>query len=223
MIGHGVESGALALGMAVVLGWLHRPRASPGATVLDMGAARSARRVSGRRSARRALADLDRLGDRGREGVASSRRRHRRRRRERAGRPLRATAWARCSAPGTSRASNARGVDHRRPAHRRAHVKNGPCTDPGRRGLRQTHACRRRDRLGQDRHAGVDRGTDDRDGHGAVVIDPKGDELLRAELKSAAARRGAPFMEWSPEGPVAYNPYARGSARRSPTRRSPAR
>ena len=49
-------------------------------------------------------------------------------------------------------------------------------------------------------------------GHGAVVIDPKGDELLRAELKSAAARRGAPFVEWSPEGPVAYNPYARGSA-----------
>ena len=49
-------------------------------------------------------------------------------------------------------------------------------------------------------------------GHGAVVVDPKGDELLRTELRQAAARRDAPFIEWTPEGPVAYNPYARGSA-----------
>jgi len=48
-------------------------------------------------------------------------------------------------------------------------------------------------------------------GHGAVVIDPKGDRMLREELHGAAARRGAAFMEWTPEGPLAYNPYASGS------------
>jgi type IV secretory pathway TraG/TraD family ATPase VirD4 len=48
-------------------------------------------------------------------------------------------------------------------------------------------------------------------GHGAVVVDPKGDELLRNELAACAARRGAPFLEWTPEGPLAYNPYASGT------------
>jgi conjugal transfer pilus assembly protein TraD len=48
-------------------------------------------------------------------------------------------------------------------------------------------------------------------GHGAVVIDPKGDRMLREELHDAAARRGAAFMESTPEGPLAYNPYASGS------------
>jgi conjugal transfer pilus assembly protein TraD len=48
-------------------------------------------------------------------------------------------------------------------------------------------------------------------GHGAIVIDPKGDRLLRDELKAAAAVRGTPFLEWTPEGPLPYNPYARGS------------
>jgi len=48
-------------------------------------------------------------------------------------------------------------------------------------------------------------------GHGAVVIDPKGDRMLHEELRGAAARRGAAFMEWTPEGPLAYNPYASGS------------
>lgn len=48
-------------------------------------------------------------------------------------------------------------------------------------------------------------------GRGAVVVDPKGDQLLRNELAAAAARRGAPFLEWTPEGPLAYNPYANGS------------
>jgi conjugal transfer pilus assembly protein TraD len=49
------------------------------------------------------------------------------------------------------------------------------------------------------------------EGHGAVVIDPKGDELLHSQLKAAAARTGAQFLEWTPEGPLAYNPYAQGS------------
>lgn len=48
-------------------------------------------------------------------------------------------------------------------------------------------------------------------GHGAVVIDPKGDRLLRAELQAAAARMGKRFLEWTPEGPHAYNPYAHGT------------
>ncbi len=48
-------------------------------------------------------------------------------------------------------------------------------------------------------------------GHGAVVIDPKGDALLRSTLAAAAERRGARFHEWTPEGPCAYNPYAHGS------------
>jgi energy-coupling factor transporter ATP-binding protein EcfA2 len=48
-------------------------------------------------------------------------------------------------------------------------------------------------------------------GHGAVVIDPKGDRMLREQLSAAAQRRGAEFLAWTPEGPLAYNPYANGS------------
>jgi conjugal transfer pilus assembly protein TraD len=48
-------------------------------------------------------------------------------------------------------------------------------------------------------------------GHGAIVIDPKGDRMLQSELKAAAESRGAQFVEWTPEGPSAYNPYAQGS------------
>jgi hypothetical protein len=48
-------------------------------------------------------------------------------------------------------------------------------------------------------------------GHAAIAIDPKGDELLREELRRAAARRGAPFLCWTPQGPLGYNPYAYGS------------
>jgi conjugal transfer pilus assembly protein TraD len=48
-------------------------------------------------------------------------------------------------------------------------------------------------------------------GHGAVVIDPKGDRMLRAELAASAEQRGGRFIEWTPEGPSAYNPYATGS------------
>jgi hypothetical protein len=47
--------------------------------------------------------------------------------------------------------------------------------------------------------------------HGAVAIDPKGDPMLAEELRATAERCGAPFYEWSPEGPLAYNPYAHGS------------
>jgi conjugal transfer pilus assembly protein TraD len=48
-------------------------------------------------------------------------------------------------------------------------------------------------------------------GHGAVVIDPKGDAMLRNELAAAAARENATFLEWTPDGPLAYNPYATGT------------
>jgi hypothetical protein len=47
-------------------------------------------------------------------------------------------------------------------------------------------------------------------GHGAVAIDPKGEGLLREELRLAAERAGRRFYEWTPEGPCAYNPYAHG-------------
>jgi conjugal transfer pilus assembly protein TraD len=47
--------------------------------------------------------------------------------------------------------------------------------------------------------------------HGAIVIDPKGDAMLREELSASAERRGVRFLQWTPEGPLAYNPYAHGS------------
>jgi conjugal transfer pilus assembly protein TraD len=49
-------------------------------------------------------------------------------------------------------------------------------------------------------------------GHGAVVIDPKGDTLLREHARAAAERAGRAFLEWTPSGPCTYNPYAHGSA-----------
>jgi conjugal transfer pilus assembly protein TraD len=48
-------------------------------------------------------------------------------------------------------------------------------------------------------------------GHGAVAIDPKGDGMLREELRRAAKSAGREFLEWTPRGPCAYNPYATGS------------
>jgi hypothetical protein len=48
-------------------------------------------------------------------------------------------------------------------------------------------------------------------GMGAIVIDPKGDEHMRAALASVAARRGTRFVAWTPDGPSVYNPYAHGS------------
>lgn len=47
-------------------------------------------------------------------------------------------------------------------------------------------------------------------GAGAVVIDPKGDELLREQLWLAAQRGGRSFYEWTPDGPCVYNPYGHG-------------
>jgi type IV secretory pathway TraG/TraD family ATPase VirD4 len=47
-------------------------------------------------------------------------------------------------------------------------------------------------------------------GHGAVVIDPKGDALMRAQLAAAAVRNGREFLEWTPDGPCTYNPYGHG-------------
>ncbi|GAC1435821.1 MAG: hypothetical protein NVSMB51_05950 [Solirubrobacteraceae bacterium] len=48
-------------------------------------------------------------------------------------------------------------------------------------------------------------------GHGAVIIDPKGDALLRRQAAAAAARAGRRFVEWTPGGPASFNPYAHGS------------
>ncbi|HEY5389782.1 MAG TPA: TraM recognition domain-containing protein [Solirubrobacteraceae bacterium] len=48
-------------------------------------------------------------------------------------------------------------------------------------------------------------------GLGAVIVDPKGDALLRDRAARAAERAGREFVEWTPAGPSAYNPYAHGS------------
>ena len=48
-------------------------------------------------------------------------------------------------------------------------------------------------------------------GLGAVIVDPKGDRLLRERARDAAQLAGRPFIEWTPSGPSAYNPYAHGS------------
>jgi hypothetical protein len=49
-------------------------------------------------------------------------------------------------------------------------------------------------------------------GLGAVIVDPKGDGLLREHARAAAELAGRPFLEWTPSGPCTYNPYAHGSA-----------
>jgi len=47
-------------------------------------------------------------------------------------------------------------------------------------------------------------------GRGVIVVDPKGDAGMRDQLRDAAGRAGREFIEWTPCGPTAYNPYARG-------------
>ncbi|HEY2632149.1 MAG TPA: TraM recognition domain-containing protein [Solirubrobacteraceae bacterium] len=48
-------------------------------------------------------------------------------------------------------------------------------------------------------------------GYGAIAIDPKGDGMLREQLEHAAHAAGREFLEWTPDGPCAYNPYAYGT------------
>src|SRR3954462_1578864 len=50
-----------------------------------------------------------------------------------------------------------------------------------------------------------------RAGHGAVVIDPKGDRLLRDELEHAARNARRALRVWTPDGPGVYNPFAHGT------------
>ncbi len=49
-------------------------------------------------------------------------------------------------------------------------------------------------------------------GLAAVVVDPKGDAMMRDALATVARRSGRPFLEWTPFGPFVYNPFGRGSA-----------
>ena len=49
-------------------------------------------------------------------------------------------------------------------------------------------------------------------GMAVIVVDPKGDRGMRGEVRSAALAAGRRFIEWTPEGPSVYNPFARGSA-----------
>ena len=48
-------------------------------------------------------------------------------------------------------------------------------------------------------------------GQAAIVVDPKGDPYLREALAGAALVHHRAFLEWTPQGPCAYNPYARGT------------
>jgi hypothetical protein len=48
-------------------------------------------------------------------------------------------------------------------------------------------------------------------GMGALLVDPKGDRALREAARHAAHEAGRRFIEWTPYGPCAYNPCARGS------------
>ncbi|HEX3691948.1 MAG TPA: type IV secretion system DNA-binding domain-containing protein [Solirubrobacteraceae bacterium] len=48
-------------------------------------------------------------------------------------------------------------------------------------------------------------------GHGAIVVDPKGDPTLQRELRRLASVAHRPLLEWTPAGPCAYNPYASGA------------
>jgi hypothetical protein len=48
-------------------------------------------------------------------------------------------------------------------------------------------------------------------GLGVIVIDPKDDPQMRSAIRRAAEDAGRSFYEWTPQGPVLYNPYARGS------------
>ncbi len=44
-----------------------------------------------------------------------------------------------------------------------------------------------------------------------MVIDPKGDRLLRDELEHAARKARRTLRVWTPEGPAVYNPFAHGT------------
>jgi type IV secretory pathway TraG/TraD family ATPase VirD4 len=48
-------------------------------------------------------------------------------------------------------------------------------------------------------------------GMAAIVIDPKGDHDMRLAVARAARAAGRTFIEWTPDGPWVYNPFARGS------------
>ncbi|HVC85104.1 MAG TPA: type IV secretion system DNA-binding domain-containing protein [Solirubrobacteraceae bacterium] len=49
-------------------------------------------------------------------------------------------------------------------------------------------------------------------GFGAVIVDPKGDALLRECARDAARHARRAFVEWTPSGPTTYNPYGHGTA-----------
>ena len=47
-------------------------------------------------------------------------------------------------------------------------------------------------------------------GNGSIVLDPKGDEAMREQLHRSRSEAGREFLEWTPEGGLSYNPFARG-------------
>jgi conjugal transfer pilus assembly protein TraD len=48
-------------------------------------------------------------------------------------------------------------------------------------------------------------------GCGAIVVDPKGDDLLVDQLAIASDRARKPFAYWTPHGELSYNPFGHGT------------
>jgi hypothetical protein len=48
-------------------------------------------------------------------------------------------------------------------------------------------------------------------GMGAVFVDPKEDPDMLEAARDVAEREGRPFVHWTPQGSVVFNPYAHGS------------
>ena len=82
---------------------------------------------------------------------------------------------------------------------------------PGRLHQRPAHPGRRRDRSGKTVTQAWIAARLIEAGHGAVLIDPKGDRLLQDELDHTARKARRTFGVWSPEGPAVYNPFAHGT------------
>ena len=88
----------------------------------------------------------------------------------------------------------------------------GRCRSRSARAGGSAHAGRRRDRLGQDRHADVDRAARDRaTAWGRSSSTRRATRRCAIGLRRAALAAGSPFIEWTPDGAAVYNPYARGS------------
>ena len=117
-------------------------------------------------------------------------------------------------AAGHSAAIAARRVGRGRPAggrSRRARAAGVASPSAIESGL--AHAGRGGDGVGEDGQRGVDRGPPDRGRSWRDRDRPEGRPPARRRAAGRRrTRRVRAFLEWTPEGPLAYNPYAHGTA-----------